>query len=491
MKSASYGYNAAGRLELKLDRYLDSFGATFEHFVVLRDANALPDVLSSTLRQFFESVSSFLSLAPLSCAQSLTCLPCRVRRCRRIGRLKREVGARGRVEVEEDERGEPYFARASLSLSVYVSLLYSPALHCLVSALPEDDERAASPSRRPARLAVARSPLSPRSHLEQQHDRLVQPLHHPPHPQQARTRPPSSSSSPSPPHRPGDPSRSTWRPRRRSRSCRTRRRASCHSSCHSRPSTSSSRHGVSSSSRSALLPTSGRSSSDPAPPPPLPVRSQTRARWPACRAPASPPPPRPASRARPHPVGPQAQVGSRSTASTRTRRRRRGPAILSCRGCRACAQERARRAQGQAAPQAAAHQGGARTTAPSALPRRQARRDGRQLPPHHGAGLPVAHLGFPDHLDPACAARRVEVDLPGRQRRGPAAPQVAVALRHLCHLPRRPDPAAVPGPAGHRQPVGVGQHVRGRRRDRAVRGRGEEGQLPVRPVPLFFATLAL
>ncbi|GAA5896896.1 hypothetical protein JCM8208_007119 [Rhodotorula glutinis] len=58
MKSASYGYNAAGRLELKLDRYLDSFGATFEHFVVLRDANALPDVLSSTLRQFMESVSS-------------------------------------------------------------------------------------------------------------------------------------------------------------------------------------------------------------------------------------------------------------------------------------------------------------------------------------------------------------------------------------------------------------------------------------------------
>ncbi|KPV75029.1 uncharacterized protein RHOBADRAFT_53933 [Rhodotorula graminis WP1] len=58
MKSASYGYNASGRLELKLDRYLDSFGATFEHFVVLRDANALPDVLSSTLKQFFESVSS-------------------------------------------------------------------------------------------------------------------------------------------------------------------------------------------------------------------------------------------------------------------------------------------------------------------------------------------------------------------------------------------------------------------------------------------------
>jgi len=67
MKSASYGYNAAGRLELKLDRYLDSFSETFEHFVILRDANALPDVLSSTLRQFFESVRASSSLLSFVC----------------------------------------------------------------------------------------------------------------------------------------------------------------------------------------------------------------------------------------------------------------------------------------------------------------------------------------------------------------------------------------------------------------------------------------
>ncbi|GAA6048627.1 hypothetical protein JCM3770_002064 [Rhodotorula araucariae] len=58
MKSASYGYGPDGRLELKLQRYIDEFSATFEHFVVLRDVDAMPDVLSSTLRQFFESVSS-------------------------------------------------------------------------------------------------------------------------------------------------------------------------------------------------------------------------------------------------------------------------------------------------------------------------------------------------------------------------------------------------------------------------------------------------
>ncbi|GAA5872063.1 hypothetical protein JCM8547_003087 [Rhodosporidiobolus lusitaniae] len=57
MKSVSYVTNAAtGRLELKMDRYLDSF--PFEYFVVLRDVEALPEVLSATLRQFFERVSS-------------------------------------------------------------------------------------------------------------------------------------------------------------------------------------------------------------------------------------------------------------------------------------------------------------------------------------------------------------------------------------------------------------------------------------------------
>ncbi|GAA6044164.1 hypothetical protein JCM8097_003730 [Rhodosporidiobolus ruineniae] len=57
MKSVSYATNAqTGRLELKMDRYLDSF--PFEYFVVLRDVEALPEVLSATLRQFFERVSS-------------------------------------------------------------------------------------------------------------------------------------------------------------------------------------------------------------------------------------------------------------------------------------------------------------------------------------------------------------------------------------------------------------------------------------------------
>ncbi|GAA5820590.1 hypothetical protein JCM11251_003065 [Rhodosporidiobolus azoricus] len=56
MKSVSYVHNAQGRLELKMDRYLDSF--PFEYFVVLRDVEALPEVLSATLRQFFERVSS-------------------------------------------------------------------------------------------------------------------------------------------------------------------------------------------------------------------------------------------------------------------------------------------------------------------------------------------------------------------------------------------------------------------------------------------------
>ncbi|BGP16616.1 hypothetical protein JCM10213_000468 [Rhodosporidiobolus nylandii] len=57
MKSVSYSTNPqTGRLELKMDRYLDSF--PFEYFVVLRDVEALPEVLSATLRQFFERVSS-------------------------------------------------------------------------------------------------------------------------------------------------------------------------------------------------------------------------------------------------------------------------------------------------------------------------------------------------------------------------------------------------------------------------------------------------
>lgn len=42
-------------MELQLQRYLDSF--PFEYYVVLRDVEALPQVLSATLKQFFERIS--------------------------------------------------------------------------------------------------------------------------------------------------------------------------------------------------------------------------------------------------------------------------------------------------------------------------------------------------------------------------------------------------------------------------------------------------
>ncbi|TBU59248.1 midasin [Dichomitus squalens] len=44
-----------GRMDLKVERYLDTF--PFEYYVVLRDVEALPDVLSGTLKQFFERVA--------------------------------------------------------------------------------------------------------------------------------------------------------------------------------------------------------------------------------------------------------------------------------------------------------------------------------------------------------------------------------------------------------------------------------------------------
>jgi midasin len=46
---------AGGAREMVLERYMDSF--PFEYYVVLRRAEALPDVLASTLRQFFERVA--------------------------------------------------------------------------------------------------------------------------------------------------------------------------------------------------------------------------------------------------------------------------------------------------------------------------------------------------------------------------------------------------------------------------------------------------
>ncbi|KAG9127474.1 hypothetical protein FRC07_013283 [Ceratobasidium sp. 392] len=44
-----------GRMDIQMERYLDSF--PFRYFVVLRDVEALPDVLAGTLRQFFERIS--------------------------------------------------------------------------------------------------------------------------------------------------------------------------------------------------------------------------------------------------------------------------------------------------------------------------------------------------------------------------------------------------------------------------------------------------
>ena len=44
-----------GRMELSVTRYLDTF--PFEYYVVVRDVEALPEVLSGTLKQFFERVS--------------------------------------------------------------------------------------------------------------------------------------------------------------------------------------------------------------------------------------------------------------------------------------------------------------------------------------------------------------------------------------------------------------------------------------------------
>ena len=47
--------NVDGRMELQMERYLDSF--PFEYYVVLRNVEALPEVLAGTLKQFFERIS--------------------------------------------------------------------------------------------------------------------------------------------------------------------------------------------------------------------------------------------------------------------------------------------------------------------------------------------------------------------------------------------------------------------------------------------------
>lgn len=47
--------NVDGRTELQMQRYLDTF--PFDYYVVLRDVEALPEVLSGTVKQFFERIS--------------------------------------------------------------------------------------------------------------------------------------------------------------------------------------------------------------------------------------------------------------------------------------------------------------------------------------------------------------------------------------------------------------------------------------------------
>jgi midasin len=44
-----------GRTELQMQRYLETF--PFDYYVVLRDVEALPEVLSGTVKQFFERIS--------------------------------------------------------------------------------------------------------------------------------------------------------------------------------------------------------------------------------------------------------------------------------------------------------------------------------------------------------------------------------------------------------------------------------------------------
>jgi midasin len=55
MQQGVIGKNTNGGMEVKMVRYLDLF--PFEYYVVLRDLEALPEILSGTLKQFFERIS--------------------------------------------------------------------------------------------------------------------------------------------------------------------------------------------------------------------------------------------------------------------------------------------------------------------------------------------------------------------------------------------------------------------------------------------------
>ncbi|KDN47530.1 hypothetical protein K437DRAFT_223035 [Tilletiaria anomala UBC 951] len=56
MNRVSYQSDSQGKMELKMERYLDTF--PFDNFVIVRDVQSLPDVLSATLRQWAERVNA-------------------------------------------------------------------------------------------------------------------------------------------------------------------------------------------------------------------------------------------------------------------------------------------------------------------------------------------------------------------------------------------------------------------------------------------------
>ncbi len=55
MNRVSYETDAEGKMQLKMERYLDTF--PFENFIVVRDIDSLPAVLSATLRQWAERIN--------------------------------------------------------------------------------------------------------------------------------------------------------------------------------------------------------------------------------------------------------------------------------------------------------------------------------------------------------------------------------------------------------------------------------------------------
>jgi midasin len=56
MNQVRYANDESGNMSVKIDRYLDTF--PFDFYVIVRNVNELPGVLSSVLRQYFATVSN-------------------------------------------------------------------------------------------------------------------------------------------------------------------------------------------------------------------------------------------------------------------------------------------------------------------------------------------------------------------------------------------------------------------------------------------------